>query len=290
MAWKPNRKLVAEGFRDLEHVPRERAGWDATLSCLAYGMRMDIERGTPDLNEWAARHGVPASGRYEELGRNALVLWHGTSRERVERIAVHGLFHKKGLWTERHPGVPHSFCRSRSERFGTEGAVACLVLDSSELVEGRDFEADVKDNVVRFQHGLPPEVVEYVLVHEEIRFTGQGRARRPAPWPGARFRKREGRWAPVRKSPVAYSKEHSETAAYSTPREFACISIERLLEDLGEVTPLEIFSTVYAAVDPRDAITHREIIEIMEEKRVPSRRRGKWQSFRAAASEKGRDE
>lgn len=68
MPWKANRKLLAEGFPDLKYLPKERAGWDATLSCLAYGVRMDIERAIPDLGAWAARHCLPVSGRYAEFG------------------------------------------------------------------------------------------------------------------------------------------------------------------------------------------------------------------------------
>jgi len=112
--WKTNRKLVAEGFPDLKYFPKERAGWDATLSCLAYGVRMDIERAIPDLGAWAARHCLPVSGRYAEFGGDALVLWHGTSHERAEEIAEHGLFHKRGLWAAKHPAIPHGFCRTRS--------------------------------------------------------------------------------------------------------------------------------------------------------------------------------
>ena len=53
MPWKANKKLVSQGLGDLEYLPRERCGWDNTLACLAFGMRMDIERRTPDLNAWA---------------------------------------------------------------------------------------------------------------------------------------------------------------------------------------------------------------------------------------------
>lgn len=55
MAWKKNKRLVAAGFADLVYLPRERSGWDATLASLAYGMRMALERGRPDLGAWAAR-------------------------------------------------------------------------------------------------------------------------------------------------------------------------------------------------------------------------------------------
>lgn len=108
MPWKRNKSDLAQEFPDLEFVPHGRSAWDCTLCCLAYGMRMEIQGASPNLNMWAARHGVPASESYARLGDSALVLWHGTSRERADKIAAHGLFHKRGLWTARHPNVPHS--------------------------------------------------------------------------------------------------------------------------------------------------------------------------------------
>jgi hypothetical protein len=157
-----------------------------------------------------------------------------------------------------------------------EGAVLCLVLDIRDFVPGRDFEAERNENVIRFHHGLPPDVVEYVLVHEEIRFTGPTRARL-SPYPEARFKKRTGKWVPVQKSPVRYSR----SAVYSDPQEFLRVCTERLLEELGELTALEIFSAVFAAVDPWDVVTHRDILDTIERRCVPNRQVGKWRTLRA---------
>ncbi|MFQ6133410.1 MAG: hypothetical protein ACE5R4_15315, partial [Armatimonadota bacterium] len=66
----------------------------------------------------------------------------GLEEEQAEKILEHGLFHKKGLWTALKPRMAHAFCRMRSERFGTEGAVVCLVIDLDQFVEGRDFERE----------------------------------------------------------------------------------------------------------------------------------------------------
>ncbi|MHC5059428.1 MAG: hypothetical protein ACYTKD_32655 [Planctomycetota bacterium] len=176
-----------------------------------------------------------------------------------------------------HPNVPHGFCRGRSERYGDEGAVVCIVVDRAELVEGRDYEAEGDTGILRFQHGLPPEVVEYVLVHDEIRFTGPERARLPAPWPGAAFKRSGGRWATAQKSPVRYAPGSS----YSTPREFVALCVDRLLAGLGDVTALEVFSSVYAAVEPRDVVTHADIFQVLEERCAPARSRGRWRLFRA---------
>ena len=280
MAWQVNRKTIAAGFADLKYLPPTRGGWDATLACLAYGARMAIQRRCPDLNAWAARHGATPSGRYEELGDAALVLWHGTSRERAEKIRQHGLFHKRGLWTARDPATPHAFCRGRSERFGVEGAVLCLVLDRNSLVEGTDYTCDRTGNVYRFHHLLAPEVVEYVLVHEELHFAGDTRARHCQPWHIGRFKKREGVWTPAQHPPVRYD----ESTSYNSLPEFLAICLDRLLADLGDATSLEIFSTLYACVRPRDALEHQAIFDLIDRRCTSRRRPNRRPLFRAAAA------
>jgi hypothetical protein len=278
VVWKKNKRLLAQGFRDLEYLPKARCGWDCSLASLAYGVRTDIEGRPHDLNAWAARHCIAAGARYEALGPNALVLWHGTSRERADKIAEHGLFHKKGLWTTLDPRIAHVFCRGRSARFGTEGAVVCIVLDGREFVEGRDYDCEGADNVLRFHYGLPPDVVEYVLVSDEIRFSGSERARRPSPWRRAEFEKRSGQWVPAQRPPVWYT----DSASYGSVEEFAEVCVDRLLEELGEVIALEVFSTLYASVRPGDVLSHRDIFDLISRQCVPSRQRGKWQVFARA--------
>jgi hypothetical protein len=116
MHWKKNKKLLARGFHDLEYLPRDRCGWDCTLSSLAYGVRAALASRTPDLNAWAARHGAQASVRYAEFGGDAMVLWHGTSLPRAEKISEHGLFHKRGLWTTLNPFIAHCTRPPRDRR------------------------------------------------------------------------------------------------------------------------------------------------------------------------------
>jgi hypothetical protein len=278
MDWPRNRRLVEEGFRDLAYVPRDRTGWDMTLASLAFGVRRVIERHPPDLNGWAARHGASGSRRFEELGRDATVLWHGTSRERAARIREHGLFHFKGLWTTFDPSTAHLFCRSRSARFATEGAMVCLLLDERELEEGRHYEAESGGEIRRFHGPLPPEVVEYVLVREEIRFVGEERAREPAPWREAQFKKQSGAWLTKQRAPVRFSRD----AGYSTVEEFARLTVERLLEELGELAPIEVFSALYALVRPWEALRHEAVMALIEAACAPARRREKIQFLKAA--------
>ena len=280
MAWKKNKRLVAEGFPDLQYIPRERCGWDLTLACLAYAIRRRFERHAPDLNAWAARHGVPASERYAQLGSDATVLWHGTSRERAERIREHGLFHFKGLWTTFDPDIAHGYCRGRSERFGTEGAVVCIVLDERDLEPGQHYEPEPGGKVRRFHGPLAPEFIEYVLTREEIRFTGEERAAEPSPWVSARLKRQSGSWLPVQQPPVRFS----DDSEYSSVEEFARLTARRLLEEVGEVSVLELFSTLYALVRPWDALSHQDVLDLAGELCETRRNRDRLTLLRAAVS------
>ena len=275
MVWKRNKTDMAEECRDLKWLPRGRHGWDCTLASLAFGMRMEIPGAAADLNAWASRHGVPPSARYAELGERALVLWHGTSRERADKIAAHGLFHKRGLWTARHPMISHSYCRSRSERFGTDGAVVCIVLDQSALVEGQDFTTEGNGSILRFHHPLPPEVVEYVLTHEEVRFTGIERAAGPRPWPAVRLKHVSGCWVPVQRPPVRFLASEQ----FSTLGEFLILCLSRLSHELGCFSAIEVFSVLYSLVRPWDCLEHGQIMDLLSSASLQTLHRRQWTIF-----------
>ncbi len=288
MAWKKRKQLIKEGFRDLEYLPRGPHRWHSTLAALAYGGQPTIGRRPPDLNAWAARHCTSPSARYDALGARALVLWHGTTRTRADRIAEHGLFHKRGLWTALDPSIAHGYCRRGAERFdteasggngaadSTEGALVSLVLDRAEFVQGRDYNTEMDGRILRFHHGLPPDVVEYVLVREAIRFTGLHHAPQPAPWPQARFRRHEGAWVPLQRAPVRYS----ESKSYSSLHELILLCLDRFLAEDGEVTALDLFSALYAAVTPWDALPHQAVFDVLEARCQPHRQHRSGQTFR----------
>ena len=285
LPWKKNRKLVDLGFRDLEYLPRETSGWDMTLSALAYGARMDIEGVQPDLNAWAARHGLPGSARFEGMGEGAVVLWHGTSRERAESIAAHGLFHKGGVWTARHPSIAHGFCRSRAEEAEGEGAMVCVVLDRNELVGGRDYHIEGGEGlnqVVVFHGKLSAGVVEYILLKDSMRFSGVERTK-DRPRPSARFKKAHGEWVPVQKAPVRFSDEES----YSTVGEFAALCLKALLRELGAVAPIEIFAGIYSLIEPWEVLGHEDILDLIDRNCREARKRGKFTTYRAAGADDG---
>jgi hypothetical protein len=163
----------------------------------------------------------------------------------------------------------------RSARFGTEGAVVCIVLDQRALIEGRDYEFEGNDNIIRFHCGLPPEVVAYILVREEIRFVGAGRASVPKPWPKARFRNSSGVWIPLRRAPVRFS----ESESFSTLSEYLNLCIGKLLKDLNGASPLEVFSVLYSLVKPWNSLRHTDILHVLRSLAPRTRRVGKWTIF-----------
>ncbi|HUU43060.1 MAG TPA: hypothetical protein VMX57_04735 [Planctomycetota bacterium] len=253
--WRRNRKLVKSGFRDLAYLPRSRTGWNATLSALAYSVRRHVT-GSADLSLWAAMHGVAPGTRYAELGRHALVLWHGTSAERASKIRTTGLFHKGGLWTAFDPNIAHNFARNRHDAFRAGSAMIVLVLDRREVQPDVHYEQESPE-VLRFHRGLSADAIEYVLFDDRIEFTGAARSRQPKPWGVARFKRKEGRWVPRSDPPVRFDDAHD----YATFDEWLGLSLRRILDTLGQASAVEVFSSLYATLDPTDALEHDTILE-----------------------------
>ena len=280
-SWRKHRGLVREGFRDLEYLPRGRTGWNATLAACAYSVRQHVA-GQADLGIWAAMHGVPASARWEALGRNALVLWHGTSAERAARIREVGLFPKKGVWATTEPSIAHGFTRSRCERFGAGSAMVVMVLDRLELEREGGYDQE-SPTIFRFHSRLPAELVEYILLDDRILFTGAARAAAPRSWGIARFRRREGRWTPLSRPPVRLD----EHCAYRTLDEWLDLSVRRILATLGAASAVEVFSSLYATIDPWEALEHARIIEACERLCGPPRPRKGFLQYRPRAEEEG---
>jgi len=219
------------------------------------------------------------------MGEGAVVLWHGTSRERAGNIAEHGLFHKGGVWTARHPSMAHQFCRARAGEAEGEGAMVCLVLDRGELVGGRDFHIESGEGlnqVVVFHGKLSADVVEYILLKDSMRFSGVERTK-DRPRPSARFKKAHGEWVPVQKAPVRFSDEES----YSTVGEFAALCLKALLRELGAVAPIEIFAGIYSLIEPWEVLGHEDILDLIDRNCREARKRGKFTTYRAAGADDG---
>jgi hypothetical protein len=154
--------------------------------------------------------------------------------------------------------------------------VVCIVVDRGELVRGRDFDVEGAGDIFRFMHGLPPDVVEYVLLHDEIRFLGD-RAGEPQPWRAGAFKKREGEWVPHQQPPVRYD----DARDYATFAQFCDHCLGDLLAALGPVTAIEVFSTLYALIEPWDALEHDAVFALLGRRCAPHRRAARLRTFRA---------
>ena len=149
-----------------------------------------------------------------ELGRRALVLWHGTSAARAQRIRRVGLFPRKGVWATADPELTHSFCRGRADRHGAGSAVIVLLFDREDIPVA--FEPARERDTLRFRSVLPPECIEYVLWEEWLEFVGSRCSRRPRQWGVCRFKKRHGRWVPRSRPPVRCQSSRDEVKTFFT--------------------------------------------------------------------------
>jgi len=255
--WRKDRKLAGKGFADLEYLPRARAGWNATLAAYAYSVRRQAD-GQADLNLWAAMHARPTSARYEQYGRNALVLWHGTSAVRAEKIRRVGLFPRKGIWATTEPRLAHSFTRGRSTEYGAGSAMIVLVFDKENI--DVPFEMASEHDTLRFRSPVGPEWIEYVLWDDRIEFLGKRKAASPKPWGVARFAKRHGKWVPQSRPPVRFDPEQT----YDDLTGWLELGIRRVLKTLGAASAIEVFSSLYATIGPWEALEHGEILAALE--------------------------
>jgi len=260
--WHGRREMVRRGMADLKYLPRGRCEWNTTLAAVAYGVRREM--GSPDLALWAAMHGCPASARYIELGRKALVLWHGTSARRAERIREVGLFPKKGIWATAKPRLAHSFSRNRGSAYQAGSAMIVLVLDRKDMPVA--FEMAREPDTLRFRSPLGPEYIEYILWDDRIDFAGAHRSRRPRPWGTARFKRAHGRWMPRSRPPVRFDDAHT----YDSLDGWLDLSVRRIVRTLGSASGIEIFSSLYATVDTGEALPHEAVFDTLDRLCVPA--------------------
>jgi hypothetical protein len=204
-------------------------------------------------------HGCPSSARYRELGEDALVLWHGTTARRAERIAQYGLFHKRGVWAALEPKIAHGFSRFRGRAYRAGSAALVLLLNRREVRAGVHYDEETAE-VLRFHAALPAESIEYILWDDRIEFVGQEKARQPRPWGVARFKKKNGRWEPLSRPPVRFDAERG----YDDLQGWLHLSIERILSAHGSAAAIEIFSSLYATIDPWEALRHQAIFLALE--------------------------
>ena len=258
MPWRKNERLVKDGYRDLEYLPKRRPWWNATLAALAYCARRQLST-SADLSTWAAMNGCAASGRLQDLGDDALVLWHGTSSARAEKIREHGLFSKRGLWTTSEPRIAHGYTRGRSRNPGAGSATVVIVLDRKAFKPEQHY-YQASPEIMVFRAGLGPEWVEYILRDDRLEFVGDEKADQPRPWGTARFKRRDGKWVPRSMPPVRLD----NAGEYSSKAEWLEMSIRRILSDLGGAAAIEVFSSLYSTIEPWDALSHEEVLEALD--------------------------
>jgi len=254
--WRKNRKLARSGHKGLLYLPTGRTSWNATLAAQAFSVRRQLA-GEADLNLWAAMHGCPPSSRYEQLGSDGLVLWHGTSAERAAKIRTHGLAHKRGVWAATEPSIAHSFTRGRSRAFRAGSAMIVLVISKETWDRKATRETD---QIARLHQAVPPDQIEYILTDSQVEFVGDAPAKTPKPWACARFHRRGGKWHPQSRPPVRFDAQRS----YSNLDEWLELSIRRIMALLGEAAAVEIFSSLYATVRPTEALEHKQIFRAID--------------------------
>jgi hypothetical protein len=143
-----------------------------------------------------------------------------------------------------------------------------LLLDDRKVRSGVHYDAETTE-VFRFHAALPAESIEYILWDDRIEFLGEQSAREPKPWGVARFKKKSGRWVPLSRPPVRFDAEHG----YNHLEEWLHLSVERVLSRLGSAAAIEIFSTLYATIDPWEALQHQAIFGALERSCHASRHR-----------------
>ena len=262
--WRRDRRRAKEGFKDLEYLPRGRSAWNATLAALAYSARRRVAS-PGDLNVWAMMHCLPASAHYRKLGSDGLVFWHGTSAARAEKIRERGLMHKRGVWAATDPSIAHGYTRGRSRAFQAGSAMVVFLISKNEWENRATREGG---NIAQFHENVPRECIEYILFGDRIEFVGDRRAAEPKPWGAARFKRQHGRWLPRSRPPVRF--DASQT--YDDLDGWLELSIRRILGVLGSAAAIEIFSSLYATVDPTDALEHKQVFAALEKLCAPARR------------------
>ena len=272
--WRKNPRLIRKGLADLEYLPRGLCAWHATLAALAWSARRQIAGpAAADLGLWAAMHGCTPSARWRELGDRALVLWHGTSARRAEKIRQFGLACKGGVWAATEPLIAHGYARYRGSAFDAGSAMIVVVLDKDEW-DSRGLSETPK--IARFHHSIPPDCIEYILWGDRIEFVGLRKARQPRPWGVGRFKKHEGLWVPHSRPPVRLDAGRY----YGSLDEWLDHSIGRVLETLGQAAAIEVFSSLYATIDPWDALPHEQVFDALARRAGPGRpARGRMRRF-----------
>jgi len=260
LIWRKNRQRIRDGFTDLVYLPDSAHVWDATLAAYAYAARQKVG-GKPNLNTWAVVNGIPPSRRFEELGTDAVVLWHGTAAYKASKILQDGFrpVNKGAVYASLSPDISHSYTRNRSREREGGSAMFALVIPKRTMEEEFHFSQGAHE--IRLYSRVSPDYVEYVLWSDRIDFFGKERAKPARPWPRFKFKKQGGKWIPLTNPPVRFDDEHE----FSSKEEWLELSIRRILATLGTATAIEVFSSLYSTIEPWQALEHDAILAALED-------------------------
>ena len=249
-----SRKRLRRRLKLDELLRGPKGKWDFLHIAEAYAARQ--QRGAESsLSDFAVEHGALASPLYEETKERNLVLWHGTSLERAERILEHGFLHCKGVWMAVRTSTPLSFARSRAREFDGRPAILVSVIDLDRYRGGEHFEE--RRSETRFTDDVPPDVVQYLLTDREFRYVGRGRMRRYELPAKPNFARRDGRWIVPTRNPATFDARLGLT--YTTVGEWLDLKLGRFFAEQQRATALEAFCVVYANCVPTEAIGREEV-------------------------------
>lgn len=83
-------------------------------------------------------------------------------------------------------------------------------------------------------------------------------------------------WVPQQQPPVRCD----DARDYATLAQFCEHCLDDLLADLGPVTALEVSSTLYALIEPWDALEHDAVFDLLDRRCVDHRRAARLRTFR----------
>jgi hypothetical protein len=249
-----SRKRLRRRLKLDELLRGPKGEWDFLRIAEAYAARQQ-RRADSSLNDFAVEHGALASPLYEETKEHNLVLWHGTSLERAEKILEHGFFHCKGVWMAVKTSTPLSFARNRAGQSEGRPAILVSVIDLDRYREGLHFEGRWSET--RFRDDVPPDVVQYLLTDREFRYVGAGRVRGYELPTKASFARKDGQWVVPTRNPATFDARLGLT--YTTVAEWLDLKLGRFFAEQRRATVLEAFCAVYANCHPSEAIGREEV-------------------------------
>lgn len=240
-------KCLAKEDLDRLHA-RHRQFWPLFTLADAFKVRVGRNAGA-SFNDFLAENGIVPSETYASPRRTAIVLWHATLREHLNRILRHGLFSNHGIYFGGPTiGAPFSYAANVPQHARDEDlALLCCIVDSNEYQDGRDYQ--VGKGCFTFRSRVRPEAIYLGMTAEEVRVVGPS-ASEPIPVTRGEFIRRGKTWHTPQRTPVRFDADRS----FGTPREWVECYVAKLFEGAETVSLFEIISGIYCTAGPKEAI------------------------------------